>query len=125
MEMLISCISKQINNMKKFILMAFTALFALSASAQKTEEVKKAPPKVVKVEKAKEVKPPPQKAKFKGKTPPKVVMKKFVPPPPPPVVKEETIKPPPPPPIEKRPVKKSNKKQPPKAEVINEKANRN
>ena len=82
-------------------------MLALSASAQQKEEIKKVPPKVVKVEKAKEVKPAPQKGKFKGKTPPKVVMQKFVPPPPPPVVKEEELKPPPPP-------KKKNTKQPPK-----------
>jgi type IV secretory pathway VirB10-like protein len=101
MEFIYESISSQINYMKKLILMALPALFALSAFAQKKEEVKKVPPKVVKVEKAKEVKASPQKAKIKTKKPPEVNMEKFVPPPPPPtteaVYKGDEPAPPPPP----------------------------
>jgi hypothetical protein len=106
MEIISIRIPYEINYMKKIILMACTALFALVTNAQQ-KEVKNAPPKLVKVEKGREVKTPPAKRKFHGKTPPKILKKKFAPPPPPPEVSRESA-PPPPPPAKNYQVKKKH-----------------
>jgi hypothetical protein len=106
MEIISIRIPYEINYMKKIILMACTALFALVTNAQQ-KEVKNAPPKLVKVEKAREVKTAAAKGKFQGKTPPKILKKKFTPPPPPPEVSRESV-PPPPPPAKEYPAKKKN-----------------